>query len=183
MLPDLPDTHDIRHLQGALGFVRRFRTAVDAGAHRGIWTRRLCAAFEQVFAFEPTDRARLIAAPAVVHRVALGAGPARAALADGPHNTGQTHLVPGDAVEVRALDSFALADVDFLKVDVEGYELRVLEGAARILAVDRPVVLIEENGLCARYGIEPGAAGAYLVGRGYRLAARYNKDEVYAWQG
>jgi len=44
----------------------------------------------------------------------------------------------GDRVELRTLDSFALTNVSFIKIDVEGYEGRVLDGARRT---------IERNGL------------------------------------
>jgi FkbM family methyltransferase len=47
-----------------------------------------------------------------------------------------------EAVMVR-LDSAASRPVDFLKIDVEGYEGHVLAGARQILAQDRPNLLLE----------------------------------------
>lgn len=50
-------------------------------------------------------------------------------------------------VEVRTLDRYAadsaLARVDFLKIDVEGFEFFVLEGAARTIARFHPTILLE----------------------------------------
>jgi FkbM family methyltransferase len=50
-------------------------------------------------------------------------------------------------VEVRTLDRYAadseLTRVDFLKIDVEGFEFFVLEGAARTIARFHPVILLE----------------------------------------
>src|SRR5437868_5966109 len=48
-------------------------------------------------------------------------------------------------IEVRTLDQFDLRNVGFVKIDVEGHELAVLEGAARTLARERPNLLIEAN--------------------------------------
>jgi len=51
----------------------------------------------------------------------------------------------GAAVEVplRTLDSFDFKDVSFVKIDVEGSELEVLEGGRRTISRDRPHLLVE----------------------------------------
>ena len=41
------------------------------------------------------------------------------------------------------LDSYNFTDVDIIKIDVEGYELQVLEGALNTIAQNRPIVQIE----------------------------------------
>ena len=46
-------------------------------------------------------------------------------------------------VYVRTLDSFSLDDVTLLKVDVEGHEVELLNGATQTIRRNRPVVLIE----------------------------------------
>ena len=43
------------------------------------------------------------------------------------------------------LDSFELERVDFLKIDAEGAETKILLGSARTIAMCRPVMLIEVN--------------------------------------
>lgn len=46
-------------------------------------------------------------------------------------------------VPVQPLDALGLARVDFIKIDVEGMELEVLEGASGIIARHKPQMLIE----------------------------------------
>ena len=43
----------------------------------------------------------------------------------------------------RRLDDFALQDVGFVKIDVEGHEFPVLQGAATLIDTERPTVLVE----------------------------------------
>ncbi|SNT36751.1 methyltransferase, FkbM family [Tropicimonas sediminicola] len=46
-------------------------------------------------------------------------------------------------VETRRLDSFDIRDLGFIKIDVEGHELEVLQGGKETLARETPVLLIE----------------------------------------
>jgi FkbM family methyltransferase len=48
-----------------------------------------------------------------------------------------------ETVDVVSLDSFGLERLDLLKIDVEGMELKVLEGASRLIADYRPAILFE----------------------------------------
>src|SRR6185295_16151644 len=46
-------------------------------------------------------------------------------------------------VETRRLDEFAIANCSFIKIDVEGHEEAVLDGAPALIAAQRPVLMIE----------------------------------------
>jgi FkbM family methyltransferase len=113
-----------------------------------------------VHAFEPQADlaqrlARVVPANVVVHHAAVGERSGTAALAVGhdPGSAALAHLVPPDRagepgaavaqVPLVALDDLDLADVAFVKVDVECHELAVLRGAERLLLRDRPVLLVE----------------------------------------
>jgi FkbM family methyltransferase len=51
----------------------------------------------------------------------------------------------GEVVLCRTLDSFELPRLDFLKIDVEGAELSVLQGGAQTIARCRPVMSVEAD--------------------------------------
>lgn len=54
------------------------------------------------------------------------------------------HFDPGlEQVHVRRLDEFAQTRFDLIKIDVDGRELRVLQGAAEIIARYKPMLLFE----------------------------------------
>ncbi|MGV9296307.1 FkbM family methyltransferase [Amycolatopsis sp. NPDC003676] len=77
-------------------------------------------------------------------------------------------------VEVSTLDKLCaeagLTRLDFLKIDVEGGELRVLEGGEHTIAAFRPAVLVEiEARHTVRYSYSPDDVVQWLTGRGYRM--------------
>jgi FkbM family methyltransferase len=96
-----------------------------------------------------------------------------------------TTIVPrtggrGSDLELTALDDFLSTHATpgrykVLKVDAEGFDARILRGAARLLAESRPVILFEYN----RYNMaaigEPGLPlFAWLQGLGYSSAFFYD---------
>jgi FkbM family methyltransferase len=48
-----------------------------------------------------------------------------------------------ETIEIRSLDSFNLQQLDFIKIDVEGFEADVLQGAAATILRCKPVLMIE----------------------------------------
>ena len=51
----------------------------------------------------------------------------------------------GETVPLCMLDGFQLERVDFIKLDVEGFEAKVLEGAANTIERCRPIMYIEND--------------------------------------
>lgn len=132
----------------------------DVGANTGVFTSGLLARFPgaRIYAFEPHPQnfARLVAAGHAPERVrhaniALGRAPGLITLYDRADQAGSAHASvfeeviadihrqPVTAIEVRVdtLDNVAsehgVEYIDYLKLDTEGNELAVLEGAERLL--------------------------------------------------
>ena len=86
---------------------------------------------------------------------------------DSSDNLGATFLVQDEegGIETRSLDELmGDAPVDFIKIDAEGMEFDVLEGAAGVIARNRPVIWVEvkrENML--------GFAQKWCKQAGYRI--------------
>jgi FkbM family methyltransferase len=47
------------------------------------------------------------------------------------------------AVPVHKLDDYTFQDVSFIKIDVEGYEIEVVQGAIKTIDANKPVILVE----------------------------------------
>jgi FkbM family methyltransferase len=80
-------------------------------------------------------------------RVGAGNRAGRYSLIDRqPHNLGAVALEATDGagdIEVQRLDDLVSERVDVIKIDVEGMEMDVLEGARKLIAAHRPRILIE----------------------------------------
>ena len=62
-----------------------------------------------------------------------------------PFNMGGTAFQESDSgLEMKAIDSFDFGEkIDFVKMDVEGFEYHVLKGMGRLLRRDRPLLWVE----------------------------------------
>lgn len=175
---------------------------LDVGAHAGQFAKLFarCAAAGQVYAIEPASYARAILRFVVWTRrlgnvailpVALGAEPGLVRLnlpikASGSAGYGLSHLGAPEARWARVatewvaqttvdelVAALALDRLDFLKADIEGFELRLLVGARQSLARFRPRLLIELNAAhLARAGDTIAAAHAFMADFGYRAFAQ-----------
>jgi len=51
--------------------------------------------------------------------------------------------IGGESIEIKTLDSLQISKVDFIKIDVQGYEKYVLEGAINTITNSKPTIIIE----------------------------------------
>lgn len=165
--------------------------AVDIGAHVGLWSYWMARDFEKVYAFEPKAEHGACWLLNVAQRegvtlypVALGAGARRVGLRTDGASSGNTRVdLDGDDVEMRTLDSYAFTDIDFVKIDCEGYEYDVLIGARETLQRCRPVVVVEQKfGGGQRYGHGDQDAVALLVSMGARPIWNLGWDYVMSFR-
>ena len=137
---------------------------LDIGANIGnhsIYWAMMCDA-KEIHSFEPMNKAYQILCENVrinnleniitTYNIALGSQKGYAMIKDFyPNNIGRTSIVETtDGVEINRIKIEALDEmniefshVNFVKIDVEGYELNVLEGMRKLLMRHRPIVFIE----------------------------------------
>lgn len=139
------------------GLLRNRRTAVDIGANRGIYTYLFSKIFRSVVAIEPQ--------PSCVKKLSAYGHNVTVHHAGASNQPGSLTLyVPLDAnnipldglasfrkqphsmelqVPVVRVDDLALDSVDLIKIDVEGHEREVIDGAQDTIRRERPVLLVE----------------------------------------
>jgi FkbM family methyltransferase len=162
---------------------------VDAGANIGYYALYAAPCVRRVFAFEPNPatlpdlRANAARADNVeVVPMALFSRPGRMPLDPGTESE-VSRLAPSGGgpatveVEVTTVDAFFASRPDArlsgLKIDVEGADLAVLEGAKATVARDRPLVLTEFG---ASDGNRPDALAAFAQSLGYAMHAFVRTD-------
>jgi FkbM family methyltransferase len=140
--------------------VDRQRTAVDVGAHSGLYSQALLTLAPHVVAIEAIPELasglrRLLPNLEVIHAAASDTtGRIILAIPEGrPGLSSVAHSQFNDATNIRKVDVEAItldslfADrqdaVGFIKIDVEGHELAVLNGASEVIQKHRPILLIE----------------------------------------
>ena len=194
-------TYQIRKFRAAMQWVRRTRVAVDVGAHVGLWSMQLFKRFAATHAFEPVAAFREcfvrnmaptfangrehLANRIDLHRCALGAAAGEVRIDYRPEDSGGTHVAKNGTIvaEMRTLDSFALEEVDFVKLDCEGYELEALKGAAETLARCKPCVIVEQkpHKLGPNFGIAGTPAVEFLKAMGAVLRREMGGDYILSW--
>jgi FkbM family methyltransferase len=198
-------TYQFHKLEAALAQqpAERRRVALDIGAHVGLWAMWLVKHFDQLHAFEPLPWFADIFPHNVpmrtveLHRLALGRETGTVTLSVPLDMTGNTHVaIPGKepdrrdghgpveqylGVPMTTLDSFAFPVVDFIKIDVEGYELPVVEGARETIRRCRPNIVVEQKGNDQPYGEARNAALAYLTGLGMKPITVISGDHILGW--
>lgn len=175
----------------------------DVGAHAGQFSKLFAAMAPrgQVFAFEPSAYARSVLKPALawnrvrnVEVVPLGLSDAEGTLVlhtpikkRGQLGFGLAHLgedtsgraTQAQSIRLTKMDAFVaergLTRLDFIKADVEGWELHMLKGARQTLAAFKPALFLEVVGSSlARADAAPDEVWTLLQPLGYR--ARKARD-------
>jgi FkbM family methyltransferase len=78
-------------------------------------------------------------------------------------------------VKLLTIDSLEIGKIDLIKLDVEGMERRVLDGAVNTVLRDRPIISCECNSLDAGNKLLDFCSAVSYDVRGF-LASAYNKD-------
>ena len=126
----------------------------DVGAHVGLWSRPMMhrANTKYIWAFEPNSSVRECYVLNMggfenysIYPVALGHKNMKGFLNVETDNSGNTNVHPTKSgnTEIRTLDSFNFEHLDYIKVDVEGFEYNFLQGAVDTLNRCRPFVHLE----------------------------------------
>ena len=75
----------------------------------------------------------------------------------------------------------AFGDVDFIKIDVEGFENQVILGAKETLIRNKPIIIVEQKGFSNKFNETQFEAIDTLKSYGAKVIDRVVKDYILSW--
>lgn len=186
------------------------KTSLDVGAKVGMYSYRLLKHSNKVIAFEPIPELHRLLGKvfngksnfqAVNGGLSSKAGEAilrQPVYRRGYHKYGQATIEPENKLEfeniqaireipipLETLDDYIDEPVGFIKIDVEGHEISVLEGGKKLLKKHKPTILVEIQEILVKDGInrvrkllEPlGYDGCFIFGKKFNHMNGFCRDD------
>ena len=154
---------------------KKFNHIVDVGAWCGTWTLSMQQYAKNIHCYEPNNLhygclARNITPYSHVdsYNQAVGNEDGFVKLTEESATQNTRVLLEKGETKINKLDSLGYKDIDFIKIDVEGLEMEVLKGAARILE-NVEYLMIELNGNSERYGSSKKDIKEHLKSLGFKI--------------
>ena len=168
---------------------KKLRRIIDIGAWWGPWSLYWQTRSEKIEIFEPNKTILPMLEHnlskfdnCTIHRTALGDKKGKVSMAYDSHS-GTNHITSLDGdITLNTLDSYNFNAVDVIKIDVEGYEIAVLQGAKRTILQQKPMLQIEANKSGKRYGKNKLHIMQLLNGWGMTRLEKKWPDQVWAFK-
>ena len=173
-----------KSFKDAMKHVKNFDCAIDIGAHVGFFTFYMAEKFLKVHSFEPQPEnfaclARNVFENEIENVVAWEHGIAEKDMLGNMvnptwYNSGAWEFHENSLGTARVMKLGSEIHPDFIKIDVQGMELRALAGCHDVLTRDKPVLLVE----CDR----GDDVSKYLKSVGYEQAERTGSNITWIHQ-
>lgn len=163
-------------------FLKQFRTAIDIGARYGGWSRQMEQRFQKLEAFEPRARWNFVYPINIkmdhvtLHPYGLGHQDETVLMQGNRIIVNPIHAT--EKVEIKRLDDFKINDIDFIKIDTDGYELNVLQGGRKTILKWKPIICME---VIVGEIFHGEVADAYLQEMGAKPIERCGNNVLYSW--
>lgn len=185
------DYFEIYHLALLKEHIKKNAVILDIGANIGnhtIFFANECNA-QKIYTFEPTQktfqvlkeniRINQLENIVVAMNVALGAKESKVDVIVDEKDAGSNHVeenINGSTI-MNTLDGLAINEgIDFIKIDVEGYEYEVLLGAEKTISKDKPDIFIEI------FDVNYDKVDGLLKRMGYECDFRTEQDYFYKYK-
>jgi FkbM family methyltransferase len=186
-----------KNWQFAQTVLRNFRTCLDVGSNNACNAVHYAERFRHVECWEPTPLAQQLwhntirdngVVNVTLHTEALAEQPGVTEIILHERNGGHNHLAHYDKnprakrenlgrsthpVTQRTLDSYGFTGVDFVKIDTEGYELFVIQGAESLIQQNRPLIQMEiVANQCRKFNYRAEDLIEHMRERDYRVCSK-----------
>lgn len=166
---------------------KRWGTIIQAGGNGGVYPIALAPLFHTVMTYEPDPtsyRALRINTQHLGNVLpfwgALGDTSGLCSIIEPePGNIGANRVeMAAQGSPVYRLDKL-MTRPDVIWLDIEGYELQAIKGAAETIARSRPLIILELKRLGRFYGYTDDDVRDHLTGLGYAYKDKHGNDEMW----
>lgn len=196
-------------IKRAMDYASGYNIAVDGGANVGLWSKIMAKKFKEVYAFEIDHETfaclqkNCVEENIYTFNYGLSNTKDKKLVVDGWNKKSMgAHLatdiknkhLSGRArsksrnnkmiVETITVDDLNLQYLDFIKLDVEGHEAQVIQGAQETLLKFKPIVMIEyKPSLNKRYGnLDPAKLLNELGASGINKIGKNKVEWIFSWK-
>tara|TARA_B100000315_G_scaffold244965_1_gene270274 strand:- start:290 stop:958 length:669 start_codon:yes stop_codon:yes gene_type:complete len=174
---------------------KKFKTVLDVGAWCGTWSKAIQPYCKRVIAFEPNKTTFECLQKnlnpfnhVTCNRLAIGDKLCNVSLTQ--ESATQNTRVGKESSNIQDVQMFNIDywnydDVDMIKIDVEGYEMRVLEGAYKTLTFNDEnqsnvqYIMVELNNNTKKYGSSNLEVEKYIKNLGFKILIKIWPDIVF----
>ena len=168
---------------------KSLRRVIDVGAWWGPWSLWWQDKAQHIEIFEPNQQILPKLKDNIenfknctLHETALGDTPGNVSMEYADH-TGTYHIKDNSgSISLKTLDSYNFDSVDIIKIDAEGYEIPVLQGARNTILENRPWIQIEGNKSGERYGRTKLDIHNFLTQLGMIRVVKKWPDQVWKFE-
>lgn len=155
-------------IQKVKKYIKTGDTVIDVGGNLGFFVlilNELVGKTGNIYTFEPSKKLKAKLESTVkknnlqnvtIVNLALGESEATTTLHYNPKQSGLTSIVTdfetgslNEEIQITTIDNFSenfSGKISFIKIDTEGYEPQVLNGARKLISRDKPTIYIELGG-------------------------------------
>lgn len=182
--------------------LNNFNSCLDIGAHVGLTTLRYASNFKYVHSFEPIHYSFLVENTSHLNNViqykeAVSDIKTIVEMYPGTENSGVGIIPYADnmafiknrflrpntkysnvkpiMVNTITIDGLNISDVDFIKIDVEGYNMPILKGMMETMKRCKPIIQLE---MAFEQKVNDETS-ALLISLGYAMFDTYDRDNFY----
>lgn len=192
-LVDGKGTYQLDKVMASIDICKSRGFAIDVGANAGLWTRIIAKYFNRVAAIEPmpenveclklnTEHCRNVQIYSMAISQHFGILRLRRAVGISTADVCNSDDEGGVDVPCEPLDDFGYKGVDFIKIDVEGYENNIIKSAEKTIRESKPVIVVEQKKRTLRYDNYKFEAISTLSKWGMDVAWEMSGDFCLVWR-